>query len=143
TPDRNLPETDLETAFEAIVGSPNTASREWVYRQYDHEVGLRTALGPGDDSAVLAIDEPAPEMDVEGTGLARSAGAEPNWTTAAPKQGARAIALENATNLAAKGAKPLAAVDCLNGGNPEDPETYGGFAATVDGLAEMCAALDI
>src|SRR5699024_6027663 len=96
TPDRNLPETDLETAFEAIVGSPNTASREWVYRQYDHEVGLRTALGPGDDSAVLAIDETAPEMDVEGTGLARSAGGEPNWAHAAPRQGARAAALRNA-----------------------------------------------
>jgi phosphoribosylformylglycinamidine synthase len=46
--------------------------------------------------------------------------------------------LENATNVAAKGATPLAAVDCLNGGNPEKPDVYGGFKGIVDGLAEMC-----
>ena len=124
------------------MGSPNTASREWVYRQYDHEVGLRTARGPGDDSAVLAIHETDAGTGT-GVGLALSAGAEPNWTAANPHEGARAVALENATNLAAKGATPLAAVDCLNGGNPETPTTYGGFSGIVDGLAGMCADLDI
>ncbi|EMA38868.1 phosphoribosylformylglycinamidine synthase subunit PurL [Halococcus hamelinensis] len=140
-PDRDLPSPDLETAFGELVGSPNTASREWVYRQYDHEVGLRTARGPGDDSAVLAIHDAS--GDGAGIGLALSAGAEPNWTAANPAAGARAVALENATNLAAKGATPLAAVDCLNGGNPENPGTYGGFSAIVDGLAGMCADLDV
>jgi phosphoribosylformylglycinamidine synthase II len=135
-PSRDLPATDLEATFERLLADPNTASREWVYRQYDHEVGLRTARGPGDDSAVLAIHE-------TDTGLALSAGAEPNWTAANPYDGARAVALENATNLAAKGATPLAAVDCLNGGNPEKPGVYGGFSATVDGLAEMCATLSV
>jgi phosphoribosylformylglycinamidine synthase II len=135
-PTRDLPETALDTAFERVIGDPNTASREWVYRQYDHEVGLRTARGPGDDSAVLAIQE-------TGTGLALSAGAEPNWTAADPHAGARAIALENAANLAAKGATPLAAVDCLNGGNPEKPDVYGGFSAIVDGLAGMCETLSV
>jgi phosphoribosylformylglycinamidine synthase len=53
------------------------------------------------------------------------------------------VAIENATNLAAVGARPLAAVDCLNGGNPETPETYGAFAAAVDGLAAGCAALEM
>jgi phosphoribosylformylglycinamidine synthase len=77
------------------------------------------------------------------TGLAISAGADPNWTDAAPHDGARAVALENATNLAAKGATPLAAVDCLNGGNPEKPEVYGGFEGIVAGLAEMCSTLDV
>ncbi|MFC6737672.1 AIR synthase related protein, partial [Halolamina salina] len=57
--------------------------------------------------------------------------------------GARAVAVENATNLAAKGATPLAAVDCLNGGNPEDPETYEGFASAVSGLADACADLSV
>ena len=134
----DLPETPaLETAFEAVVSSPNTADKEWVYRQYDHEVGVRTALGPGDDAALIAIRETGDD----GTGLAISAGAAPNWTSVAPYEGARAVALENATNLAAKGATPLAAVDCLNGGNPEKPDVYGGFRAIVDGLAEMCAEL--
>jgi len=133
---RDLPDIDLETAFEAVLTSPNTASKRWVYRQYDHEVQVRTALGPGDDAAVLAVRE-------AGIGLAFTAGADPNWTDAAPYQGARAVALENATNLAAKGASPLAAVDCLNGGNPEKPDVYGGFGAVIEGLADMCSALDV
>jgi phosphoribosylformylglycinamidine synthase II len=135
-PERDRPEIDLESAFEAVVGSPNTASKRWVYRQYDHEVGTRTALRPGDDAAIVALRE-------AGTGLVVSAGAVPAWTDCAPYDGARAVALENATNLAAKGATPLAAVDCLNGGNPETPEVYGGFAAVVDGLADMCRALSV
>jgi len=135
-PDRDLPDVPLETAVEAVLGSPNAASKRWVYRQYDHEVQVRTAVRPGDDAAVLAIREAE-------TGLACTAGADPNWTAVAPFEGARAVALENATNLAAKGARPLAAVDCLNGGNPEKPGVYGGFAAVVDGLADMCATLDV
>ncbi|WP_306057994.1 phosphoribosylformylglycinamidine synthase subunit PurL [Natronococcus wangiae] len=133
-PDTDLPGVDLEDALETVVSSPNTASKRWVYRQYDHEVGVRTSVGPGDDAAIIAVREAE-------QGLAISSGAAPNWTTAAPREGARAIALENATNIAAKGATPLAAVDCLNGGNPEKSDVYGGFRGIVDGLAEMCETL--
>jgi phosphoribosylformylglycinamidine synthase len=133
---RDLPDCNLESAFEAVLASPTTASKEWVYRQYDHEVGTRTARRPGDDAAIMAIRE-------AGTGLALSAGAIPAWTDAAPYEGARAVALENATNLAAKGATPHAAVDCLNGGNPEKADVYGGFGAVVDGLADMCRDLSV
>ena len=151
-PDRDLPDPDLAEAVEAVVGDPTTASKRWVYRQYDHEVGTRTALKPGDDAAIIAVREaadtndsgenPADDVSGNGVGLALSSGAVPAWTTAAPYEGARAVALENATNLAAKGAVPLAAVDCLNGGNPEKPEVYGGFKGIVDGLADACSALD-
>jgi len=134
--ERDLPDAGLESAFDAVVASPNTASKAWVYRQYDHEVGTRTARRPGDDAAVMAIRE-------SGTGLALSAGAIPAWTDANPYDGARAVALENATNLAAKGATPHAAVDCLNGGNPEKPDVYGGFGRIVDGLADMCRDLSV
>ncbi|SDK25118.1 phosphoribosylformylglycinamidine synthase subunit PurL [Natronorubrum texcoconense] len=133
-PETDLPDADLENAFETVVSSPNTASKRWVYRQYDHEVGVRTSVGPGDDAAIIAIREAE-------QGLAISSGAAPNWTTVAPYEGAKAIALENATNVAAKGATPLAAVDCLNGGNPEKPDVYGGFKGIVDGLADMCETL--
>ena len=135
-PERDRPDPALDEAFEAVVGSPNTASKAWIYRQYDHEVGTRTAQKPGDDAALLAIRR-------DGIGLAFSSGADPNWTEAAPYEGARAVALENAVNLATTGATPLAAVDCLNGGNPEKPEVYGGFRAIVDGLADMCADLGV
>ncbi|WP_280588204.1 AIR synthase related protein, partial [Halorubrum sp. Boch-26] len=154
-PGRDLPDPEpaLADAVEAVVSAPSTASKRWVYRQYDHEVGARTAVKPGDDAAVMAIretatdgatgdDSAALDADEQGVGLALSSGANPNWTETAPYEGARAVAVENATNLAAKGAVPLAAVDCLNGGNPEKPDVYGGFEGIVDGLADACAALD-
>lgn len=136
-PERDLPDRpSLAEAFESVVASPNTASKRWVYRQYDHEVGLGTAMRPGDDAALMAIRDC-------GKGLAISAGADPRWTDCAPYEGARCVALENATNLAAKGTVPLAAVDCLNGANPEKEAIYTGFKAIVDGLAEMCSALSV
>jgi len=137
-PDTDRPDVAIENAFETVVGSPNTASKRWVYRQYDHEVQVRTALRPGDDAALLAIREA--ETD---TGLAISAGADPNWTDTAPYEGAFAAGLENATNIAAKGATPLAAVDCLNAGNPEKPDVYGEFSGIVDGLADACNDLSV
>jgi phosphoribosylformylglycinamidine synthase len=135
-PERDLPTVDLPAAMDAVISSPNTASKRWVYRQYDHEVGVRTSVRPGDDAGVVAVRE-------AGVGVAISSGAAPNWTSVAPYEGARAVALENATNLAVKGATPLAAVDCLNGGNPEKPDVYGGFKGIVDGLADMCADLSV
>ena len=149
-PDRDLPdpEPSLDEAVESVVSAPSTASKRWVYRQYDHEVGVRTAMKPGDDAAIMAIRETASTDAADlapadqGVCLALSSGANPNWTETDPYEGARAVALENATNLAAKGAVPLAAVDCLNGGNPEKPEVYGGFKGIVDGLADACADLD-
>ncbi|MFB6125318.1 MAG: phosphoribosylformylglycinamidine synthase subunit PurL [Halanaeroarchaeum sp.] len=136
TPERDLPDPDLAEAFEAVVASPNAASKRWVYRQYDHEVGVRTALLPGDDAAIVAIREAE-------KGLALSSGTNPGWTETDPYEGARATAVENATNIAAKGARPIAAVDCLNGGNPEKPDVYGGFASMVDGLADGCSTLEV
>jgi phosphoribosylformylglycinamidine synthase subunit PurL len=130
------PDVGFEEALSGVIGSPNTASKEWVYRQYDHEVGLRTKVAPGDDAALLAIRE-------TGVDLAIGAGAEPNWTACDPRRGAKAIALEVATNLAVKGARPLATVDCLNGGNPENAETFGRFAESVTGLASMCETLSV
>ncbi len=135
-PDRDLPDPDLPEVVTAVLSDPSTASKRWVYRQYDHEVGVRTAVRPGEDAALLALRE-------ADTGLALSAGAEPRWTSVAPYQGARAVAIENATNLASMGTRPLAAVDCLNGGNPEKPPVYGGFSAVVEGLADGCRSLDV
>ncbi|WP_424014367.1 phosphoribosylformylglycinamidine synthase subunit PurL [Halorubrum xinjiangense] len=149
-PERDLPDDEppLDEAVAAVLGAPSTASKRWVYRQYDHEVGTRTAVKPGDDAALLAVRETEGENasadndSADGVGLALASGANPKWTAVAPYEGARAVALENATNLAATGAVPLAAVDCLNGGNPEKPDVYGAFKGIVDGLADACSALD-
>ncbi|RLM76573.1 phosphoribosylformylglycinamidine synthase subunit PurL [Halorubrum sp. Atlit-26R] len=144
-PERDLPDEEppLDESVAAVLSAPSTASKRWVYRQYDHEVGTRTALKPGDDAALLAIRETEDEEgSADGVGLALASGANPKWTAVAPYEGARAVAVENATNLAATGALPLAAVDCLNGGNPEKPDVYGAFEGIVDGLADACSALD-
>ena len=158
-PATDLPDVDLADAFDAVLASPNTASKRWVYRQYDHEVGNRTLRRPGGDSALIALHEvseaqsdsnttsadsrESADAGGEETAMALSAGANPNWTDVAPYEGAFATAVENATNLAAVGAEPLAAVDCLNGGNPENSAVYGGFAAAVDGLADGCRAVEV
>ncbi|GGL22654.1 phosphoribosylformylglycinamidine synthase [Halarchaeum grantii] len=135
----------LADAFEAVVASPNAASKRWVYRQYDHEVGARTAVRPGEDGALLALHELADAgVDTaDAPGIALAAGANPNWTACEPYAGAYATAVENATNLAAVGATPVAAVDCLNGGNPEKADVYGGFGAMVEGLADGCRDLSV
>ncbi|PSQ67491.1 MAG: phosphoribosylformylglycinamidine synthase subunit PurL [Halobacteriales archaeon SW_9_67_24] len=103
-----------------------------------------TSLADGAPMNDLPVESPTqPERDLPDAAVGQSFEREPRWTSAAPYEGARAIALENATNLAAMGATPLAAVDCLNGGNPEKPDVYGGFAAIVDGLAAMCSDLSV
>ena len=133
---RDIPPLSLSDAAASVIADPNTASKQWIYRQYDHEVGVRTVLRPGDDAALLAL----PEADM---GLAITAGAEPSWTDRDPYRGAQAVALEAATNVASKGAIPHAAVDCLNGGNPEKPPVYHGFSQVVAGLADMCETLSV
>jgi phosphoribosylformylglycinamidine synthase II len=133
--DENEPTVPYEPTREGVLralANPNNASKEWVYRQYDHEVQTRTVVKPGDDAAVL---------DIGGTGLALSAGCDSERVSARPYQGGYETVVENATNLAAKGARPLALVDCLNFGNPERPSVYGEFRDAVEGMGD--AARDL
>ncbi|MFB6283067.1 MAG: phosphoribosylformylglycinamidine synthase subunit PurL [Halobacteria archaeon] len=128
--DRGINREDvLET-----LRAPNVASKEWVYRQYDHEVQTRTAVKPGDDAAVLEID---------GKALCLSAGCDSRRVSLDPRRGGREVVVENATNLAAKGAEPIALVNCLNFGNPEYPEVYGEFREAVAGLGDGARELDV
>ena len=135
-PSPPVEEVPLGEAIERTVADARVGSRAWVYRQYDHEVGLRTRVPPGGDAAVLSL----PEL---GSQVAVASGANPRWTTAAPRVGAMASTLEVATNLAVVGASPLAAVDCLNAGNPTDPAVYDATVEMVGGLAQMCRTLEI
>ena len=126
----------LEEAIDRMLTDARVGSRRWVYRQYDHEVGLRTRVPPGGDAAVLSL----PEV---GSQVAVASGANPRWTTAAPRDGAMASTLEVAANLAVVGAEPLAAVDCLNAGNPTDPAVYDATVEMVGGVAQMCRELGV
>lgn len=131
------PETpeDLKAAFLKVISSYNIASKEWIYRQYDHEVQLRTVVKPGEDSGVLKITDEK--------GLVLSCGCQPRATLLDPYNGGKNIVVENAMNLAVKGAEGLAIVNCLNFGNPDRPEIYWQLKSSVLGLGDGARELSI
>ncbi len=131
------PETpeDLKESFLKVLSSYNIASKEWIYRQYDHEVQLRTVVKPGEDSGVLRITDKK--------GIALSCGCQPRTTLLDPYSGGKAAIIENAMNLAVKGAEALAIVNCLNFGNPDKPEIYWQFKNAVLGLGDAARELSI
>jgi phosphoribosylformylglycinamidine synthase len=132
-----LPEPkDYERAYLAILGAPSIASKEWVWRQYDHMVGINTLVLPGSDAAVLRIKGTKKAVAVTTDGNSRYVSLDPC------AGGAMAVA-EAARNLACSGARPLAVTDCLNFGSPERPEILWQFAEAVEGIARACRALEI
>lgn len=132
-----VPETpeDLKAAFLKVLSSYNIASKEWIYRQYDHEVQLRTVVKPGEDSGVLRITDKR--------GIALSCGCQPRATLLDPYKGGKTVVIENVMNLAVKGTEGLAIVNCLNFGNPDRPEIYWQFKNAVLGLGDQARELSI
>jgi phosphoribosylformylglycinamidine synthase len=126
---------DLKAAFLKVLSSYNIASKEWIYRQYDHEVQLRTIVKPGEDSGVLRITDKR--------GIALSCGCQPRATLLDPYTGGKTAIIENAMNLAVKGADALAIVNCLNFGNPDRPEIYWQLKNAVLGLGDEARKLSI
>jgi phosphoribosylformylglycinamidine synthase II len=131
-------ETELAGILESLLASPSVASKEWVWRQYDHNVRHGTVLRPGSAGAgvvrVLAGDR--------AKGIAISAGCMQRMVYLAPYEGSRLCVAEAYANLVAVGATPLAVTDCLNFGNPEKPEIMWQFAESVRGLGDACRELE-
>lgn len=126
---------DLKQALLEVLSSYNIASKEWIYRQYDHQVQLRTVVLPEEDSGVLRITDKK--------GIALSCGCQPRVTLLDPYAGGKTAIIENAMNLAVKGAEGLAIVNCLNFGNPERPEIYWQFKQAILGLGDAARDLSI
>jgi phosphoribosylformylglycinamidine synthase len=129
--------TDLTENFLRLLAWPAIASKRWIFEQYDFMVRTNTLEGPGaGDAAVLRIKETsrALALTVDGNG---------RWCWLAPREGAKAAVAEAARNVACVGARPWAATNCLNFGNPEKPEVMWEFSECVDGIAEACSALSI
>ncbi|WP_406670835.1 phosphoribosylformylglycinamidine synthase subunit PurL [Methanolobus sp. ZRKC4] len=126
---------DLKQTVLDLLSSHNVASKKWIYRQYDHEVQLRTVAKPGDDAGILRIDG--------NEGIALSCGCNPKHTLLDPYQGGKGTVTENAMNLAVKGAYGIALVDCLNFGNPERPDIYWQFKQAILGLGDAARELSI
>jgi len=130
------PPPDLSETLVALLGSPGIASKEWVYRQYDMQVGINTLVMPGSDAGVLRI---------KGTRKAVAVTTDCNsrFVYLDPRAGAAMAVAEAARNLAVTGARPLGLTDCLNFGSPERPEILWQFKEAVAGIAEACRALEI
>ena len=132
----DVPEcTDLAADLLALMGSPDIASRRWIWEQYDSQVGGDTVQKSGGDSAVVRV---------HGTkkALAITTDCTPRYCFADPYEGGKQAIAEAYRNLSAVGALPLATTDCMNFGNPQRPEIMGQFVGCIEGMAEACAALD-
>ncbi|MGV3531175.1 MAG: phosphoribosylformylglycinamidine synthase subunit PurL, partial [Chthoniobacteraceae bacterium] len=130
-----VPEADSRTALLQLLAHPSIASKNWVYRQYDHMVRAGTMVRPGSDAAVFLVRE-ANKI------LAATTDCNAIYCSLNPREGARIAIAEAARNLACSGATPLAVTDNLNFGNPYKPENFWQLRECVEGLAEGCRAFD-
>ena len=126
-----LPDAEPLTALPALLAHPSIASKNWVYRQYDHMVRAGTCVLPGSDAAVFLVRE-ADKI------LAATSDCNAIYCALDPREGARIAVAEAARNLACSGARPLAVTDNLNFGNPYKPENFWQLRECVEGLAEAC-----
>jgi phosphoribosylformylglycinamidine synthase II len=132
--------TNLTQNFVKLLSSPAIASKRWITEQYDTSVRTNTLAGPGaSDAAVVRIKDPK-TGDVK-RALALSTDGNGRWCQLNPRVGAMHAVAEAARNVAASGARPIAATNCLNFGIPEKPEVMWQFSQAIDGLTEACTAL--
>lgn len=127
----------LGEVLASLMGSPDMASKRWIWRQYDRHVMADTAASSEDPSDAAIVR-------VHGTNkaLAITTDCTPRYCFADPFEGGKQAVAEAWRNLTAVGADPIAITDCLNFGNPERPEIMGQFVGCVEGMAEACKALD-
>jgi phosphoribosylformylglycinamidine synthase len=119
-----------------LLASPEIASKRIVWRQYDHQVGTNTVIGPGSDAAVIRI---------KGTNKALAIATDGNaaYTYLDPYTGGAIAVAEAARNVACSGAKPIAMTNCLNFGNPEKTEVYYQLKEAIRGMSDAARALGV
>ncbi len=128
--------TDLTENFRRLLASPSVASKHWITEQYDSMVRTNTRLGPGSaDAAVLRLKGTSRALAIATDGNGR-------WCYLSPRSGAMHAVAEAARNVACTGARPIAATNCLNFGNPEKPGVMWQFTEAIDGISEACRALE-
>ncbi|HVB14810.1 MAG TPA: phosphoribosylformylglycinamidine synthase subunit PurL [Candidatus Dormibacteraeota bacterium] len=130
------PPWSAEAAWLMLLASPNCGDSHWIWRQYDHQVGDDTVLGPGGDAAVLRLRGRPDALALTVDSAHRSAAVNPRQATA--------IAVAEALrNLACVGAEPLGITNCLNFGDPDQPEIMWQLQEAVGGLADAARALGV
>ena len=127
---------DNQKAFDTLLNSVEVSDKSWIFDQYDSTVQTNTIKAPGSlDASVFRIKE-------NGKALSMSSDCNPRYNYIDPKMGAAAAVAESGRNVAMSGARPLAITDCLNYGNPENPEVMWQFAQGCYGIKEACAKLN-
>ena len=144
--------TDPVSNLKTLLSWPTIASKNWVYRQYDHMVRDGTVVCPGSDAAVLRIktdslpplptDSPRRDEKVAEKFIALAVDCNATYVYLDPYEGGRIAVAEAARNLACSGATPLGTTDNLNFGNPHNPEIFYQLKESVRGVAEACRAFN-
>jgi phosphoribosylformylglycinamidine synthase len=131
-----LPEMeDYSKVLLTLLGTPTIAGKEWVYNQYDHLLDIDTMVPPGGDAAVLRVVG-------QNKGIAFTVDSNSRYVYLDPYRGGQIAVAEAARNLVCAGAVPLAVTDCLNFGNPENPEIFWRFKECVSGISDACRELN-
>jgi len=124
-----------QEAYETLLSNIEVSDKAWVYNQYDSMVQTNTTKGPGSlDASCIRIKE-------NGKALSMSSDCNPRYCYIDPRKGAALAVVESGRNVAMSGARPLSITDCLNFGNPENPEVMWQFAESCEGIKEACLAL--
>ena len=127
--------TDIARDLLKLMASPNLASRQWIWQQYDQQVGGDTVQRPGGDAAVVRVHGAQ-------KALAITTDCTPRYVFADPYEGGKQAIAEAYRNLCAVGARPLAVTNCLNFGNPQRPEIMAQFVEALRGMGDACRGLD-
>ncbi|MBL0686615.1 MAG: phosphoribosylformylglycinamidine synthase subunit PurL [Sulfurospirillum sp.] len=132
----DLGKVNNQKAFEKLFDSIEITDKSWIFEQYDSMVQTNTIKAPGSlDASVIRVKE-------NGKALAMSSDCNPRYNYIDPKNGAAAAVMKSGRDVAMSGARPLAITDCLNYGNPENPEIMWQFAQGCYGIKEACTKLN-
>ena len=135
-PDDLVPPADLGEVLLQLMGSPDVCDKRWIWRQYDHQVGTDTEIGPGLDAALVRVKGTSKHL-----GFVVDSNGHHVW--ADPFVGTAGQVAECVRNLACVGCEPVGLSDCMNFGNPQLPEVMWEFSRCVDGMALACIELGV
>ena len=121
--------------LQKMMGTPDLASKRWIWEQYDHLVMGDTVIRPGGDAALVRVRDTK-------RALAMTTDCTPRYCLADPVRGGMQAVAETWRNICAVGARPLAITDNMNFGNPTNPRIMGQFVGAIDGIRQACLALD-
>jgi len=132
---KDLKKYKFEKTLIKILSSCNQSNKKWITEQYDQMVMNDTVLRSGSDSAIIRIHN-------KNKAIAVTVDSSANYSYAHPATGGKQIICESWRNLISAGSKPIAVTNCLNFGNPENPDIMGEFAETIIGMKEACEFLN-